>query len=159
MKVTTKSVLKECDYAYETIHTLKRSVKTHEQTIKDLEVSNKSASEMAFSLNRMLVEKSFAHETEKNCIIKDYENEVKLWKEELCQVNDIHEELEHKFNLLEHVAAIASSHCVSERPEDDYTDLVSDDYINICSLCSTLIKEFTPEYFSGEVLSPICENC
>ena len=88
---------------------------------------------MVFSLNQMLAERSFAHENEKNSIIKDYENEVKLWKEELCQVNDKHKELEHKFILLEPVAAIASSKL--ERPEDDYTELVSDDYTNICSLC------------------------
>ena len=146
-----------------TIVQLKSDLKECDKIIQDLQVSNKSATESAKTLNKKLNDNRKLYEEEKKITLNDHKKEIKAWKRDLGKAVSNHVKLEKKLALLEAKEPFSGNYIQDHTstmpaltdpvfPEASYPE------DEICSICSITIPNYSPSYFMGEMFNPHAKN-
>ena len=143
----------KCEAAYESIALLEIFLSNREETIKSLESAGTSARAAVTALNTKLVEKVNEFKVEKNEVIKEHEREVKEWKRDLGKARKVQKKLQKKLDALEAKEATDEE---SLQAADQTIDL---DWYECYSICASSIVDYVPQYFCGQLVNPVCEQC
>ena len=171
MKEKYEKLVVKYDIAEESLVNLTQKLKVRDETIQNLKMSNLAAMSAAEKVKKALIDKVDDYSREKAELIKEYEDQVTVWRKEFIKADEKHTILEKKFDMLE----IDSIYCTSDNhaeemeppymePDIDLTEFqqhenVNQKFINACSICAIQIFNRIPEYFCGEVVAPICDEC
>jgi len=173
MRDSYDKVMKKNYAATESINSLQQVITDQKEVIDILEQEKRSARAAAEVLNRKLVDKTSMFEKEKSLIVKDYESQIKSWKKDLGKAVKQHKKLEKKFARFEsNTIQPSSSTPFSPELTTNITsvyeeeDTVNENLCNIstancewCSICASVIVDYVPQYFMGEMMNPACSKC
>ena len=132
--------------------------------IKDLEVSNKKVNEIADKFHKELIETKRKFKKDNAAMVKQHKAEVKSWRLDLGEEMRLNIKLEEK---LKHIVDNGSDSSIPEIDDISNGSFGASELFTssqseketCCSICSIVIKDYSPQYFLKEIVNPACDTC
>ena len=142
---------------------LRRTIDIQNESMNNLEISNKKLRETANKLNKELNETKVKFGKKKKLIYKQHRAEIKSWRKELGE--EIKEKIKLEEKLKENVVENDEPNIENVELPDS---LLASNSLRLalptsketaCSICSTTIANYKPKIFLDETFNPACESC
>ena len=144
------------------LNLVKDILKDRDDEILELEVALKAAKQASYKTNSILGQTRAKFESEKALLLKEHRAEVKAWKKDLGNERKERIKIEKEFEKVLGENKKKKNDKKKQETKPAKLKLSPPTKINSgisCSICATIIDNFQPDYFCGEMYNPTCQTC